>query len=183
MSNIPTRLLVLMRLCDLLEGPLVIDGVSTSLAGKVYRGRNLLGDESVADDMCPCLSIIEAPRPDIAVFAGDGEARLDALTLLITGVANDLEWAPGNTNQRGDAGYYLHAAVEERLARIVSLKAKTGNPEFPEHYMLGNLITSLAVAPPVVRPEGDKLSSKATFFLPVRVGIGGALWQPYTSVA
>lgn len=183
MSLIPTRLLIIKNLVALLEGPLVINGVEADMCGKVYRGRNILGEEAASTANLPCLSIIEAPRPDIAVFAGEGEARADALTLLITGLIEDFEFDPTGVNQRGDAAYFLHAAVEQRMGRIVAKKTASGRPEFPEHFMLGNLITSLATAPPVVRPEGEKLSSRASFFLPVRVGIAGGLWQPYTSVA
>lgn len=176
MASIPTRLLIVQRLQALLEGPLLIKGVSTDMTGKVYRGRNILGEEAVGDDQLPCLSIIESPRPDIAVFSGAGEGRSDALTLLITGVCEDDKTVPG------DNAYYLDAAVEEQLSKIVRMKRSSGTAEFPEHYMLGKLITGLALAPPVCRPEGDKLSSRATFFLPIRVGIGSLLEQPYTSV-
>ena len=174
MAQVPTRLLVLQRFQKLLEGPLIIDGVSVDMTGRVFRGRNLLGEETT--ESCPALAIIEAPRPDIAVFAGENEARSDALTLLITGLMDD------NKEQPGDAAYYLHAAVQEQLAKITAINNRSGNAAYPEHYMLGNTITALAIAPPVVRPEGDKLSSKASFFLPVRVGNAGLLAAPYTSV-
>ena len=176
MAQIPTRLLVVQRLQALLEGPLTIKGVAVDMTNKVLRGRNILGDDVVANDQLPCLAIIEAPRPDIAIFAGAGEGRSDALTFLITGVATDDKAAPG------DAAYWLNAAVEEQLSKIVEIKNSSGSPAYPEHYMLGNSITGLEVAPPVCRPEGDKLSSRATFFLPIRVGIGALLKQPYTSV-
>lgn len=174
MAQVPTRLLILQRLQALLEGPLTIDGVSVDMTNKVFRGRNLIGEETT--ESCPALAIIEAPRPDIAVFAGENEARSDAMTLLITGLMDD------DKSQPGDAAYYLEAAVREQLSLIVSINPRNGNPKSEQHYLLGQTITGLAVAPPVVRPEGDKLSSKATFFLPIRVGIAGLLEAPYTSV-
>src|SRR5690606_4287447 len=101
----------------------------------------------------PAISILEAPRPDIAVFAGEeGFMRKDRWTLLIQGLAEE------NLLNPSDSAYYLCAAVEQRLHRIQAVKRASGAPEFPEDYMLGNLITALEIAPPVVRPPEDKVS-------------------------
>ena len=168
--NIPKRLLVLQRLCTLLE-TLEIDGEIVDMTGKVTRGRNIIGEEIEA----PALAILEAPRPDFASYSGE-EAfmRKDHMILLIQGRAIDDKLLPG------DKAYYLAAAVEQRLSLIVKTKPN-GNPQYPEHHMLGNLITSLEVAPPVVRPPEDKVSQWAFFFLVLRVGIAVDISAPYTS--
>lgn len=166
----PTRLLVVQRLCTLLE-TLEFKGQPLDMTGKVSRGRNILGEEVAA----PALSIIEAPRPDFASFAGEEHfMRKDNMILMIQGRAVDDKLLPG------DEAYWLAAAVEQRLSAITATK-KHGSPEFPEHHLLGNLITGLEIAPPVVRPPEDKVSQWAFFFLVLRVGIAVDTRSPYTA--
>lgn len=175
MSLIPTRLLVLRRLQALLEGPLLVEGEAVDLFGAVFRGRNLIGEERKP---LPALSVLEAPRPDMADYAGENSfMRKDRWTLLITGMVQDDKLNPS------DPAYHLCAAVEERLGRVVAIAPQSGKPLYPEHYMLGNLITGLEVAPPVIRPPDDKVSATAFFFLPIRVGIAVPVGRPYTSVS
>lgn len=175
MTQIPTRLLVLKRFTELLETTLIVDGTPVDMAGAVFRGRNLIGEERKGG---PVISVLEAPRPDVAAYAGENAFSMsEKWTLLITGMIED------DPINKGDPAHYFCAAVQERLSRVVAVKRNSGNPEYPEHHMLGNLITSMEVAPPVVRPPDDKVSSStAFFFLPVRVGIAVNLTEPYTSV-
>lgn len=169
--KIPTRLVVVQRLCSLLE-TVEFKGESLDLEGSVFRGRNIFGDESKA----PALSILEAPRPDFATYAGEEQfMRKDSMILMIQGRAIDDKLNPS------DNAYWLSAAVEQRLSRVTAVKSG-GRPLFPEDYLLGNLITSMEVAPPVVRPPEDKVSSSAFFFLVLRVGIAVAISDPYTPV-
>lgn len=182
--NVPTRLLILQRLCALLaDTPVVVNGVQVIEDGEpkivgvenVHRGRNLLGEESIALEMLPVLSIIESPRPDNSFFAGENEAGKEEWTLLITGFAEDDKLNPN------DNAYYLHAELQKRLSMVVE-KKRSGSAAYPEFYMLGGAIYSLVISPPVVRPPEDKLSSKAFMFLPIRVGVVGAMSDPYTQV-
>lgn len=167
----PTRLLVVQRLCTLLE-TLEYQGQPIDLTGKVTRGRNIVGEEVAA----PALSIIEAPRPDFASFAGEEHfMRKDNMILMIQGRAVD------DKLLAGDNAYWLAAAVEQRLSRITAEKSNGMGAQFPEHYMLGKLITGLEVAPPVVRPPEDKVSQWAFFFLVLRVGIAVDIRSPYTA--
>ena len=170
----PIRLLVVERLCALIEKePLEINGTSYNMKGAVFRGRNLLGEETKP---LPMLSVIEAPRPDFALYAGEGFGRKDNLTLLITGKITDDKCNPS------DNGYWFHAAVEERLSRISAKKSNSGLPRHPEDHMLGDLLASFDIAPPVVRPPDDKASNGCYFFLPVRLGIAVRMDEPYTEV-
>jgi len=172
MTLIPTRLLAMQRLTALLES-LDIKTVATDMTGKVVRGRSILGEEIDT----PMLAMLESPRADFALFAGvDLEARKDRLTILIQGRAEDDPLNPG------DEAYWLCAAVEERLARITATKPNNGRALYPEHFMLGNLITDLEIAPPVVRPPEDKVSQSAYFFLVLRVGMAVEIGKPYTEV-
>lgn len=174
--KVPTRLLVLKRLTAIIETtPVERNGEPGTLLGHVYRGRNILGEESAALTMLPVISLLEAPRPDNAFFAGDRQASSEDWTLLLCGLCQDDKMNPN------DKAYELHAAVQTVLSRIVTLK-RNGEPEFRDDYMLGELISSFSIEPPVVRPPEDKLSSKAFFFLPIRVGLAGDLSDPYTAV-
>lgn len=166
---VPKRLLVLKRLCTLLE-ELEVDGAIVDMSGKITRGRNIMGEEVQA----PALSILEAPRPEFATYAGEEHfMRKESMLLMIQGRAVDDKLNPG------DPAYYLEAAVEKRLSMIIAEKSG-GRPLYPEHHMLGKLITSMEVAPPVVRPPEDKVSASAFFFLVLRVGIAVDISEPYT---
>lgn len=167
--NVPTRLLVLQRLQDLLRN-LTLDGVPIEI--EVLRGRNHLGSETVV----PSLSILENPRPDFTSLAGDENVmRKDNMTLLIQG-----RCLP-DSNASTDSAYYLEAAVEERLSDILAFK-DGGRPKYPEIHMLGGLITKLEIGAPVVRPPEEKVSAWAYFFLVLRIGIAADISKPYTSV-
>lgn len=175
MSLVPTRLLVLQRLCALLE-PVTYEysGQTYSLEGAVFRGRQLIGEESKP---LPVISILEAARPDVAVYASEEAQRMtDRWMLLITGMcSNDLL-------NPTEPGYHFSAAVLKQLSRVIAINQKTGNPKYPEDFHLGNLITGCEISPPVVRPPDDKASAVAFFFLPIRVGIATEFAEPYTSV-
>lgn len=173
MTVIPIRLAILQALTAHLERITPGAGYQHDLSGKVFRGMNLIGADR--RDL-PALSILEAPRPDIAIFAGDwSEMRYDQWTLLIQGMAQDDKRNPS------DPAYYLCADVEQQLSRITATRPATGNPAYPQEHLLGGLITGLELAPPVVRPPEDKVSTTAFFFLPVRVGVAVDTGRPYTS--
>ncbi len=173
---IPTRLLVVQRLCTLLE-EIQFDGTTLDLTGKVTRGRNIIGDEVKPTVLNPVvLNVLEAPRPDFATYSGeDAFMRKDSMILMIQGRAMDDKLLPG------DSAYYLAAAVEQRLSRVMAVNQRSGMPKYPEHHLLGNLITGMEVAPPVVRPPEDKVSAWAFFFLVLRVGIAVDISEPYTA--
>lgn len=174
MALIPTRLLILQRLQALLEGITDLgNGETIDLSKSVYRGRILLG----AEVSTPCLSILEAARPDASVdMRGDfDEWRAEGWTLLLQGMIADDPFNPT------DRAYWLQAAVEKRLSRIVA-DNDFATPAWPENFMLGNLINKFEIGPPVVRPPEDKVSATGFFFQPVRVGISGRIDEPYTTV-
>lgn len=173
-TNVPTRLLVIQRLQAQLETITPANGYPFDLTGKVFRGRILLGADIKP---LPAVSMIEASRPDAATqFTGDwSEIRREGWTILIQGLTEEDMLNPT------DNAYHLEAAVEKCLAKILEVDRK-GDPVDPVLFNLGGLITSLEIAPPVVRPPEDKVSSTGFFFLPIRVGLVGNLNQPYTAV-
>lgn len=168
----PLRLAILIALCDHLKKITPTNGYTYDLSEAVFRGRTIIGAERSPGAM---LSIIEAPRPDVASFAGEwNDSRRDQWTLLIQGVADDDKANPS------DPAYYLVAEVEQQLSRITATKG-SGSPLYPDEFNLGRLVTGLEIAPPVVRPPEDRVSASAYFFLPIRLGVAVETGRPYTS--
>jgi hypothetical protein len=169
----PKRLAVLIALCDHLKKITPTNGYESDLSEAVFRGRSIIGAERPPN---PMISIIEAPRPDVALFGGERkELRHDQWTLLIQGTSDDDKTNPS------DSAYHLCAEVEMQLARINATRSETGSPLYPQEWMLGGLISSLEIAPPVVRPPEDRVSASAYFFLPIRLGVAVETGRPYTA--
>lgn len=165
----PLRLSILIALQEHLSGINMIDGYNYDLRGKVYRNRILLGEDVTSKP--PAISIVEAPRSDIAIFTGEwGDIRRDQWTLLVQGIVVD-----DKTDNTNDDAYYLCQDVERRLHRLIATKEQTGRPEFPDEHLLGGKITSVEIAPPVVRPPEAHISTMAFFYLPVRLGIAAKI--------
>lgn len=161
----PQKLQVLKALTVLLEGIApsapTIDPPLMSMSGLVFRGRNRFGD----DDPKTMISILEAPRPNNSVYTGENQARSDDWLLLVQG------WCPDDKTNPSDPIYFLLDDVERRLDRVIAESASTGYPKYPEHYMLGGLITGMRVGPGTVRPPTEQISSKSFFYVPVQVGL------------
>lgn len=155
------RLSVLKALTDHLAAIAAGDGYNYTLAGAVFRGRGRFGDS----DPETMLSILENPRPDYGQYAGDKTTRSEQWPLLIQG------WCPDDKDNPSDPVYGLLDDVEKRLAQIIAHDPRSGQPLFPAAFMLGGLITDLSIAPGVVRPPTDGVSSRAFFYLPLRVGL------------
>lgn len=175
MSGTPLRLQILWSLTELLEGVNPDNGFTYDLRTRVYRGRDLFGEET-KPRATAALSILEAPRPDFAIYTGEwGDMRLDQWTLLLQGMC------PHDLLQPYDSAYFLHAEVERQLAKVQQVRLETGKPLYPQYHLLGGLITSMEIAPPAVRPPNDQPSATAVFYLPVRVGVAVSSTQPYTA--
>lgn len=163
----PQRLAIIMALQEHLEGINIAEGYNNDMQGKVFRNRILIGEDVYEN--APALAIIEAPKADIAVYAGEYEDwRKDYWTLLIQGITTD-----DKTANTADDAYYLCHDVERRLARLVAVKPGTGAPKFAVEHLLGGKITSVEIAPPIVRPPEALISSTAFFYIAVRLGIAG----------
>lgn len=168
MDKTHMRLKVLKALTAHLEGITVANGYGHDVKDAVFRGRNEYGK----NDPLPMVSILEGKGSDIGQFTDESLIRKDTWTLLLQGFVDDDKKNPT------DPAYALLADVERRLSDIVALD-KLGKPEYPGVYMLRGLITSLMLASPVVRPPEEGLSSKAFFYLPIRVGLAVNLKQPW----
>lgn len=162
----PIRLTVLKALTAHLEG--IVHSVGEdwdgfNLAGRVYRGISRYGAEMGEEEF---LSILEAPRPDAGITTGVlNSSRVEEWPLLLQG------WTKDDKTNPSDPVYRLMNVVELRLKEIVAVHGRTGMPIVPSKYLLGNLITSFSFGPGVVRPPTEGISSKAFFYLPLRVGL------------
>lgn len=155
------RLQVLKALTTHLEGVAKEDGYNYDLDGAVFRGRGRFGD----GDPDVMVSILENPRPDFGNPVGDGTTRHEMWPLLIQG------WCPDDAENPSDPVYGLLDDVERRLMMLVAVNRNSGNPVHPDLYLLGRTVTDIALTPGVVRPPTDGISSRAFFYLPVRVGL------------
>ena len=141
-----------------------------NLAGKVYRGRTVFGDEVQP----PFLAILEQPRQLLPETAGDGKlARKDQWQLLIQGFAVDYKLNPT------DPAYELLAHVEMRLARIVAQKTNGGGAAYPAEFRLGNIVESTRFQNPIVRPPDNDVSDTAYFYMPVTFEIVTDMISPF----
>jgi hypothetical protein len=167
----PKRLAVIIALQNLLSHISTDNGDAFDMIGKVFRNRILIGADITGDP--PALAIIEAPRPDIAIFAGEeNEARKDMWTIMIQGIVAD-----DRTDVTTDDAYFLCQDVERRLKRIMATKPQSGSPEFKEDYLLGGMITSVEIAPPVIRPPEAGIANNSFFYLPIRLGIAAKIGE------
>lgn len=174
----PIRLAILKSLTKLLAAEYGTDenGQPFDLRNKVFRGRNEFGTEYEL----PMLSILEHPRPGYSTNAGENEARLEpSWDLLLQG------WAKDDLENPTDPAHWLMAAVVERLGLVTERRSDGSNrPKDAEAYMLGfkNTVVSFDCGPGVVRPADKTVSSKAFFYLPVRIGLAVGANESYRSI-
>lgn len=153
------RLQVLKALCAHLE---TITTPDFTLNDCVFRGRAIYSDS----DPTTMLSLLEAPRPDQPIMGGTNrEASHEQWALLLQG------WTKDDFTHPTDPAYALMDAVETHLGQIVASDRMKGTPTYPQAYMLGGLITSFSFGPGVVRPPTEGVSSRAFFYMPIRVGL------------
>jgi len=161
MANSP-RLNVLIALSDLLKTMTPANDWPYDLSVSVFRGRSKFGE----DDPETMVSILEAPKPDYGLTAGEsGGHRKEEWNLLLQG------WCPEDHSNPTDPAHEMMWAVEQLLNKVIAVDGRNGNPKYPSTYMLGGLIASFAFGPGVVRPATEGISNRAFFYLPVRVGL------------
>ncbi len=170
------QLAILKWITNHLETMTVDDGFGYDMAGRVFRGRALLGDEMPL----PSVSVLEAPRPDESPrpYGHEDARRLEDWILLVQG------WVEDDKVNPTDPAYDLKAHVEARLAQCVAINEsglRVGKPTFPEYYRLGGLAAGVAIGPGVVSPPRQNVSAKAFFYLPVVVKGAFSPLAPFAS--
>lgn len=161
----PFRLRVMKAMTGVLESVSVATGYNHDLAGCVFRGRLMYGN----NDPVPLVSILEAPLPDDpdrTPFAGatwKGPWRL-----MIQG------WVDDDKANPTDPAYMLLADVRQRLAkeRLAML---------PKNNLFGmdGCVTDIIIGACVVRPAEEAVNELANFLLSVTLEIAENMADPY----
>lgn len=157
---------ILKALTTHIEGVTPGNGYDFDLTSAVFRGRAIFGD----DDVLPMVAILEALRPEdiqeISVAGEQSVMRSEKWLLLVQGFVNKDELHPTDT------AYQLMGAVQHRLGRLIATRQDSGDPTYPDEYLLGRKITSLAVGPGAVSgPRPEIATSHSFFYLPLAVGM------------
>lgn len=179
MAKTHLKLQILKFLTGYLQGITVNNGFDHDLAESVYRGKTLFG----ANDKGPILTILEAPNTDYGIFANEATVRKNEWIVLVQGWADDARNRAGgkvvdDDTWQTDKVYNLLGDVEQRLAMLVAVDDR-GQPAYPGVYRMGGLVTDLKLGLSVVRPPEGGVSSRAFFYLPVRVGLAYDLTNPW----
>lgn len=154
------KLAALKKLTTLLEGITIADGYHVDLAGKVFRGRMLFGD----DDPETMVSFIEQPVQDYGELVGANQARTYEFGVILQGFTTDDPLNPS------DVMYDMSQDIEKRFA-MISEQAKNGAPVYPGIYLLDNTINSFKFSPGIVRPPDGNVSKRALLYMPIRIGL------------
>lgn len=165
MATEPLRLRILKKLSSILEGATFeYTGMpSTTLAGKVFRGRVVFGN----DDPLPMLSILEVPIPlDQVPSPPDSTYSTGRWELLVQGFVED------DPNNPTDPAHWLMAQVKKVLA-----EERKKNRDF-NLFDMGKKVTNFWVGAGVVRPP-DEISAKAYFWLNVTLELVEDLADPF----
>lgn len=168
-EEFPTRLRVLKSLTALLETITVANGYKNDLAGKVFRGRTLFGD----DDPIPMVSILEVPiAPDTFFVQVDSGVNYGSWDLVIQG------WAKDDKVNPTDPAQILQADVTSCLAKH---KEQFGTDRRGDCKLLGmgDIVTDMRIGIGVVRPPDEHVSAYAYFWLPLRLTVAEDMDMPY----
>lgn len=162
----PKRLRLLKALTGHLKSEITpANGYQHDLSEAVFRGK-LLFDDS---DPLPCVSVLESPDPDRAPAFAGAQDRVNAPNsaedwmLLIQG------WAKDDKLNPTDPAYRLMADVRLALAKILQGDEMMSGRQAHPSYMLGGLIEGMTMEPGVARPPQEGVSSRAFFWMRVRL--------------
>lgn len=160
----PFRLKVLKALTAVLETITPANGYTHDLSGKVFRGRDIFGD----DDPLPMVSILEAieQSEDVAPPNSSPEFK-GPWELLIQGFVENDRANPS------DPAHVLMAEVKKALAQ-----ERVKDRQY-DIFGLGNRVFQLRISPGVVRPPDD-VSAKAYFWLRITIEMVENLMDPFS---
>lgn len=169
----PKRLVILERLTTQLE-TIVTSVTGIAMTDRVSRGKEVLGDESPP----PWLSILQGPRPEVWLAADDSLTIEKGDWLLFVQGWTSRDDGPAAT----DSCEWLLADVHACLAKISETSKQTGNPVFPDLYLLGRVVNSLKIGPGVVRGPDKQATTRTGFYLPVIIGAALDYSRPFIDV-
>lgn len=160
----PFRLKVLKALTAVLEEITLANGYNHNLSGKVFRGREIFGE----DDPLPMVSILEAIEQSEDIAPPESSPNFKGpWELQIQGFVEDDRQNPT------DPAHHLMADVKKRLA-MERVKERQYNI-----FGLEGKVFELRISPGVVRPPDD-VSAKAYFWLRISIEMVENLMDPYS---
>lgn len=168
-NTVPWRLAVMRAVREMLSSITPANGYHHDLSQNVYIGRDVYGE----DDPLPLVGVLEAPQGEGGNSPEDRALYKNYWELLVQGFTEDDRLNPT------EPAYLLQADVMKCLAqaRREVLSGGIDNPNFC--FGLGNRgVVSVEIERPVVRPS-DELSSKAYFWLVLRLKIAENMDDPY----
>jgi hypothetical protein len=165
---------IMKRLTVHLEGITPAAGYEFDMSqDNVFRGRRYFGDS----DPAVILSIVEHLQGDISVQVAGwlNEQRIETWVILVQG------WLKAVGEHPTDEVYQLKASVEKRLSECIATSALTGVPVYPDTYLLGRTVSSMAIGPGIVSvPVGSgDASSRAFFYLPLGLELDYDVSSPF----
>lgn len=175
----PFRLRVQKAIAAAIAEISVEGGYSLDLAGKVFRGRLIYGD----NDPVPMISIIEPPLPNemrpSPLASTDEDGWWD---IIVQGFVRD------DRDNPTDPAHVAMADVKKRLALELKRKGTGANIRQPDPFginfdasgnMRKNQIEQFKIGAGVVRPPEEAVSTKAYFWLTLRLKIVEANDDPF----
>lgn len=180
MALIPTPLLILQRLQAHLQRMAPADvehldarGNIYDLSSSVHLHRVLFGTETPA----PYLSIVPAPKQE-PYDAADVERVVGKTPWLLL-----IQGYEKNDGEDFDSVYYLMAATQRHLSRIVEQRRSGLGATYPTERLLGlpGVVTSIELGQGIVRPPDGQQVSQTFFYIPVVVGYVIDMTSPYVS--
>jgi hypothetical protein len=182
----PRRLLLQQRLTEFYESEISeANGYNHTLKGNVFRGRLRFDSK----DPLPAIAILDNMDPDrFPQYAGRHGAYMptaeEEYVLLLQG------WALDDACHPTDPAHYLMADVRKATAILqrrpfANPFAQSASPDGRDNpnYLLGGLLTGLAMEPGVVRPPMEGVSEKAFFFFRLRLKLVENPEDPYDTGA
>lgn len=161
----PFRLRVLKALAAALEEIGPASGYQFDLAGRVFRGRDMFGDNDPVPMLC-ILECVEQTTPLESRQPPSSGLIASSWDLQVQGFVDD------DFDNPTDPGHWLMAEVKRRLA------AERVRDRQYNILGMGGRVTELKFSPGIVRPA-DELSGKAYFWLRVTVTVVENLLDPY----
>jgi hypothetical protein len=164
-NTVPFRLRVLKSMSDLIATASKDAGYNYDLAGCVFRGRVLFGE----DDPVPLVSILEAPVPDEPdPTPAAGTTWKGSWRLMVQG------WVDDDRENPTDPAHYLMADVKRVLADHRKLMLMKNNL-----FGMQGRVLDLTIGAGLVRPAQEHVQELANFLLSVTLVIAENMADPY----
>lgn len=167
----PFRLRVQKAIAAVIAEISIADGYQLDLAGSVFRGRLIYGD----NDPVPMISIIEPPLPNEMLPSPMLSTTEDGWwDIIVQGFVKDDRENPT------DPAHVAMADVKKRLTKEIKRKGEGAERNQPNPFGVNydeagarrkNVIEQFKIGAGVVRPPEEAVSTKAYFWLTLRLKI------------